>query len=573
MLTETAGSLATLPEPASAELATDRDLLRQFLTGEQAAFSALVERHAGLVLGVCRPILRNAKDVEDAFQATFFVFARKAQALLGHASIAGWLHQTARRTALKLRSTMLRRREAPLADGECVAECDRSAADPGRQAAIAELVEILDTELSSLPDRFREVILLAQVEGLGRDEIAARLGITVAAVKDRLERGREQLKARLSRRGITLTATLLAAWLVPTGVQAAGFGSLVTATALASPGFAAGSLVAASVTSSSITTGSLSAAASPGAITLAQGTLKMMGLEKLKTISACVVSFLMAGGIALGMLQDEPTRFEKGIQGELVSVSGEQPVTVTISLDGSDTLLNLDVSDDVKIWVAFESGELGDLKEGQFLSLRLEEDHRTVGEIHVQGVIRDAKVASISPDGKITITEDDDDEEQPGTTRELELAPDVIVRIGGLPATPADLKPGLELPLEMARNGNVVNAIEVDAEDDSIIAGELLELLGNDGLVLAVESEEHEDDEAEREPDRKTYATNAETLVVLDHKAVKLNDLPKGAFILLRMSDDGKVVRAIKAESPEPDEEPEPEQEQEADEEAAEEEK
>ncbi len=142
---------------------------------------------------------------------------------------------------------------------------------------------------------FREVILLCQVEGLTRDELAERLGVTVATVKDRLERGCELLRSRLVRRGIALTSTMLAAWLIPGVAHAAGLTTLATTTSQSAGAFA---------------TGSLASATSPTAATLVQGVLKMMGFEKLKTATIWFVSFLTAGGIAFGMLRDEPTRFE-----------------------------------------------------------------------------------------------------------------------------------------------------------------------------------------------------------------------------------------------------------------------
>lgn len=515
----------------------DQELLRRFLGGDEAAFAELVARHAGLVMGVCRRVLRHAADAEDAFQATFFVLARKAGSLNWHESIAGWLHDTARRTSLKLRGSTARRRvvEQQAAEARLEGGATHATSDPSSQAGVHELSAMLDEELARLPAKFREVILLSQIEGLSRDELAERLGISVAAVKDRLERGREQLRARLVNRGVSLTAVALAAWLVPTTASAAGSTGLVAGTAQAAGAFATGKLAAGTV---------------PAAVTLAQGVLKMMGFEKMKLVAACVVSLLTAGTIAYGMLQDEPTRFEKGLRGQVVAVSaagaGKSP-TVTIALDEFGTLLNLDVSGQAKVWTAFEAGQLADLKEGQYVSLRLGNDHRTVNEIHVQGQIREASIKSIAASGKITIVNEEDDDGG-GKPVEVELAADAILRIGGLPATRRDLKPGMQVPLEFGRDGKLVNAIEAEAAENSVIDGELIEVDAN-GDKLVFGREENDDGQ----PVQQSFAITAETIITLDGKPAKLSDLKRGASITLRLADDGHSIRAIKATNPEPD--------------------
>jgi RNA polymerase sigma factor (sigma-70 family) len=513
---------------------TDRELLMRFRAGNQEAFSELVERHAGVVMSVCQRVLRRADDAEDAFQATFLVLARKAKSLEWQDSIAGWLHQTARRTSLKLRAMTVRRRDV---EGQAArqhsAVVETPAANPASQIAIRELGEILDAELAGLPARFREVILLSQVQGLTRDEVAERLGITVAMVKDRLERGREQLRSRLLRRGVSLTAAVLAAWLVPGTAQAASLTTLATSTSQTAGAFA---------------TGSLAAGTSPTAATLAQGVLKMMGFEKLKYVTAWLVSFLTAGGIAFGMLRDEPTRFEKGLRGQVVAVNAGKPSTVTISLEEFGTLLNLDVSTQAKVWTAFELGQLADLKEGQFVSLRLGNDHRTVNEIHVQGQMREAAIKSVASSGKIVIVEGDDDEDSGGKPMEVELAPDAILRIGRLPATRSDLKPGMQVPLEFGRDGKLVNAIEAEAAENTLIDGELLEVEPN-GNKLVFGREGNDDGQ----PVQQSFTITAETIVTLDGKPAKLADLRQGSSLTLRLSDDGHSIRAIKATSPESD--------------------
>ena len=276
----------------------------------------------------------------------------------------------------------------------------------------------------------------------------------------------------------------------------------------------------------------------------------MMGFEKLKYVTAWMISFLTVGGIAFGMLHDEPTRFEKGLRGQIVAVNAGRPTTVTIMLEEFGTMLNLDVSSQAKVWTAFEPGQFADLKEGQFVSLRLGDDHRTVNEIHVQGAMREASIKSVAASGKITIVERmDDEDEGAGGATEVELAPDAILRIGGLPATRSDLKPGMQVPLEFGRNGKFVNAIEAEAAENTIIEGELLEVDAH-GNRLVFGREEND----EGLPVQQSFTLTAETFITLDNKPAKLIELKKGSQITLRLSDDGHVISAIKATSPEPEE-------------------
>ena len=274
----------------------------------------------------------------------------------------------------------------------------------------------------------------------------------------------------------------------------------------------------------------------------------MMGLEKLKYATAWIVTFLTAGGIALGMLKDEPTRFERGLRGQVVAVNPGVPSTITISLEEFGTLLNLDVAGKAKVWKAFEAAELSDVKEGLFVSLRLGDDHRTVTEIHVQGQIREAAIKSVGQNGKLVVVEGDDDEEA-GAPMEVELAADAILRIGGLPATRDDLKPGMQVPLEFGRDGKRINAIEAEANDKALIDGELVEIRADGTLTIGRE----ENDAGQ--PVSQTLKTTAETIITLDGKPAKLSDLKQRSAIKLRLSEDGMSIRAIKATSPGPDDE------------------
>jgi RNA polymerase sigma factor (sigma-70 family) len=518
--------------PQPGDPPTDLALLAQFVGGDESAFAKLMERHQSLVMSVCQRILREASDAEDAFQATFLVLARKARSLNWQDSIAGWLHQTARRTALKLRSMKARRQKIEQQAARERSEMTHTEKSTEAAITVHELAEILDEELDRLPALFREVILLTQVEGLSRDETAQRLGISEAAVKDRLERGRGQLRSRLVRRGLTVSGTMLAAWLLPGTAQAAST-TLVTTT-----------VSVASVFASGVTT----SGAAPAAITLAQGVLKMMGLEKLKFVAACVLSVITAGGVAYGMLHDNPQRFQKGLVGQIIDVqSSGQSASITIQLEEFDTLLNLDVSQDVKVWKAYESSGLSSVKPGQFASLRLASDHRTVNEIHVSGAQHEVAIRGLSDSGAMMAASTDDDDEETTETRPYQLAPDAILRIGGLPATREDFSSGMEVPLELADDGKTIHAIEAEADPQTIIMGSVVAIDAAAGTVI-IETEDDNDTLI-----KVPLTIDSKALIEVDGKRSGLGSVLPGSEVILRTTADRSTVRAMRATSPEKD--------------------
>ncbi len=182
---------------------TDGELLARFSAGDDTAFAALVQRHSGMVIGVCRRLLPTVQDAEDACQATFLVLARKSRSGRWQSSIANWLYTTARRIASKSNRAAARRqkREArPLPPGP-VSALDQMT---GREA-----FAVLDEELDKLPALYREPLVLCYLQGLTRDEAAMRLGVPSATLKSQLDRGRKKLADALTRRGIVPGAGLL----------------------------------------------------------------------------------------------------------------------------------------------------------------------------------------------------------------------------------------------------------------------------------------------------------------------------------------------------------------------------
>jgi len=188
---------------------SDGQLLDRFVDrrdeGAEEAFTMLVRRHGPMVFGVCRRLLTNSHEAEDAFQTTFLVLARKAATIARRETLANWLYGVALRTAKDARSRTLRRR----AREEHVNQL-RVIHAPGGDPA-EELRAILDEELARLPARLRSPVLLCELGALSRQEAAKRLGIPEGTLSSRLARAKILLRDRLTRRGLGLSTALLTA--------------------------------------------------------------------------------------------------------------------------------------------------------------------------------------------------------------------------------------------------------------------------------------------------------------------------------------------------------------------------
>jgi RNA polymerase sigma factor (sigma-70 family) len=187
---------------------TEWQLLRRYVAeGDASAFEVLLSRHGPMVLGVCRRMLDDPTDVEDAFQATFLVLVRRAGALREHDVLGLWLYGVAFRVALRARSasSLRRRRERP--GVEFVPEPAADAEDPCQR----DLAAVLDEECRRLPTKYYAPLVLCYLEGRTYGEAAQQLGWPVATVKGRLSRARDLLRTRLARRGLAPSDALLAA--------------------------------------------------------------------------------------------------------------------------------------------------------------------------------------------------------------------------------------------------------------------------------------------------------------------------------------------------------------------------
>ena len=252
-------------EDESARQLSDHRLLQQFSDHrDEAAFGTLLRRHGPMVLDVCRAVLSNEADAEDAFQATFLVLARKAASIRKTESAGSWLHGVAYRTALKARAqSATRQKNEARAPARTVSEPD--------DLTWREMRGILHEELAGLAERLRVPLVACYVEGKTQDEAAAQLGLAKSTLKERLERGRSLLRARLVRRGLGPAAFLLAtAW--PSATASAYLpATLASCTTQAAASLCVGGQAAApSMISAKVAA-------------LTEGVLKSMLLVKLKT--------------------------------------------------------------------------------------------------------------------------------------------------------------------------------------------------------------------------------------------------------------------------------------------------
>ncbi len=282
---------------------TDGQLLEAFITQkDEAAFAALVRRHGPMVLAVCRRVVGNHHDAEDAFQATFLVLSRKASSVRPRERVAGFLHGVAYRTALKARTTTARRRVRE----KQVTEMPEPAVTP--QDPWFDLQPLLDQELNGLPEKYRLPILLCDLEGRSIKEATEQLGWPQGTVAGRLARGRKMLAKRLTRRGLVFSGGSLAAVLARNAASAAVPASLLGVT----------------VNATSFGVGGNPAGTIPDTVAaLTQGVLKAMFLTKVKLVLGVLLATAALSG-AVGLIyQTQAT--EKPDKNKLTAEKDERP--------------------------------------------------------------------------------------------------------------------------------------------------------------------------------------------------------------------------------------------------------
>jgi RNA polymerase sigma factor (sigma-70 family) len=256
----------------------DAELLDRFVHGQdRSAFAALVERHGTMVLAVGRRVLGEWHAAEDVFQATFLVLARKASSIRRGTALSGWLYGVAHRLAMRARVDATRRsaRESRV--------LARRVTDASAGVMRQEMLAILDDELARLPEKLRLPLVLCYLEGKPRDEAALRVGWSLRTLHRRLERGRAVLRARLTRRGLELTAMIAATGLMRDAAASNLTHALVQATVQAALGFGAGQ-------------GTLPVAVNA----LAEAGIRTLALARWKAIAlGLAAATALAGGVSL----------------------------------------------------------------------------------------------------------------------------------------------------------------------------------------------------------------------------------------------------------------------------------
>ena len=191
----------------------DGELLTRFANDrDDSAFEAILRRHGPLVLRVCQRVLREPSAAEDAFQATFLIFLQKVGSISKGGSLASWLHGVAYRTAARAKANAGRLQITPRPEdvrntsGQLAAT---SLADPLSESSWREARAVLDEELNRLPEHYRAPLVLCYLQGQTQEEAGRVLRLSRGALSRRLTRARKMLRARLSRRGVTLSVGLL----------------------------------------------------------------------------------------------------------------------------------------------------------------------------------------------------------------------------------------------------------------------------------------------------------------------------------------------------------------------------
>jgi RNA polymerase sigma factor (sigma-70 family) len=550
---------------------TDGQLLESYVhSREEAAFAALVRRHSPMVWGVCRRLLGGHHDAEDAFQATFLVLVRKAASITPKDMVANWLYGVAQQTALKARAAGARRRgrekQVTVMPEPALAE----------QELFNDLQPLLDQELSRLPDKYRAVIVLCDLEGKTRKEAARHFRLPEGTVASRLATARAMLARRLSRHGAAVSGAVLAAVLAQNFAAASVPGAVANATIKAASRFAAGQPAAPGVLSVK-------------AVALAEGVLKTMLLTKLKIAGAllALVALLGAGAGALTqrVLADKPAwppvkkqqvlaekpaelpakkkpvpadkpidrpveekkeraarpaeekkedkKEIKEVIGAVKAVDAEKSTLTVEHQEGESTFT---VVKDANVQIDGKPGKLADLPVGANVTLRQFVDRKTARSLEASGHwVRGALVKAVNDKANtLTVVLGHGEGEKTFTA-----AKDASVHIDGKPGKLVSVPKGAVVNLSLCVDQKTARTIQAEGRQ---FFGVRVKAVDAEGKTITF------DDKAPREVAGKALPVAGDAHIGIDGKAGKLAGLPAGAVVHLTLCADQKTVRSLSAE-------------------------
>jgi RNA polymerase sigma factor (sigma-70 family) len=254
---------------------TDAQLIERWVADhDEAAFELLVFRYGPMVWSICRRVLRREHDAEDAFQATFLTLVRKAAAIGKRDAVGSWLHRVAYRAALAARARAAQDAVPQKLVG------DEQAAAASQELLWRDLGPVLDQEVNRLPQKYRAPFVLCYLQGKTNEEAARELRCPTGTVLSRLAWARERLRTQLTRRGVTLSAGVLAA--LP--VENACTGAVPVALAKSTVGAAL-----------SFTAGQGESAVSARAADLTERVLRAMSVSRMRIVVGVLLGLLCIG--------------------------------------------------------------------------------------------------------------------------------------------------------------------------------------------------------------------------------------------------------------------------------------
>jgi RNA polymerase sigma factor (sigma-70 family) len=523
--------------PVEAAALSDGQLLEQYLQSrEEDAFAALVQRHGPMVWGVCRRVVASYQDAEDAFQATFLVLVRKAAAIVPRDMVANWLYGVAHQTARNARAIAARRR----------AREKQMAVMPEPADTPSEIRDdwqpLLDLELGRLPEKYRAVIVLCDLEGKTRKEAARHCRVPEGTVASRLATARSMLARRLARHGVPVGAAALTASAVPASLAS----STIKAATLFAAGRAAGVL-------------------SPSVALLAEGVLKTMLLTKLKIATAVLLTLAVVGVGTVALTQQtpagsakterkpppqKPVRADEPVAPQNVVTPPSAPpvkktdaepvptqvsgivkavdapnATLTVSHGGAETTFR--VTPDADIQIDGKRGPLAALPAGASVHLRRFVDARTTRSVLAEGRWLWGTVKAVDVVGS-TITYGERAQDG-GAGRMFNVPTDLVISIDGKAGNLAGIPAGACANLQLFADQTTVRNLSVEGAQVNGIA----KTVDAAGRTITVND--------------TTYRVAPGAHVSIDHAPGKLEDVPAGANTILNLQVDQKTVLRISA--------------------------